>query len=64
MAFQHRGPRKPTAATAHEPSIADLLSGSVVQAVMQADGVDPYEFVAMLRRLAAIRARWREQPET
>lgn len=35
-----------------EPTLAEMLSDPVVAAVMQADGVDPDEFVAMLDRTA------------
>jgi hypothetical protein len=41
----------------------DLLSGSVVREVMEADGVDPIELETMLRRLAADRTRRGDLPE-
>jgi hypothetical protein len=42
-----------------EPTVAEILSDSIVQAVMQADGVDPKVLEALLRfvaeKLAAVR---------
>jgi hypothetical protein len=35
-----------------EPSIAEMLSESIVQAMMQADGVDPERLETMLRSVA------------
>jgi hypothetical protein len=40
-----------------ELSMAQLLSDCITRAVMNADGVDPGELEAMLRRVAASRAR-------
>src|SRR5262249_34864036 len=34
-----------------EPTIAEILSDSAVRAMMEADGVDPNELEAMLRRM-------------
>jgi hypothetical protein len=42
-----------------EPSMAELLSDPVTQALMEADGVNPVELEAMLRRVAASVA-WRQ----
>ena len=36
----------------HEATIAELLSDSIVQALMEADGVDPRALEASLRGLA------------
>jgi hypothetical protein len=47
-----------------EPSIAELLSDSITQALMKADRVDPIELEAMLRRVAASMARHRVASET
>jgi hypothetical protein len=35
-----------------EPTIAEMLSDSIVQAVMEADGVDPKRLEALLRSMA------------
>ncbi len=35
-----------------EPTIAEILSDSIVQAVMEADGVDPKRLEALLRDMA------------
>jgi hypothetical protein len=35
-----------------EPTIAEILSDSIVKAVMEADGVDPIELEAQLRSMA------------
>jgi hypothetical protein len=35
-----------------EPTIAEILSDSIVQAVMEADGVDPKRLEALLRGVA------------
>jgi hypothetical protein len=35
-----------------EPTIAEILSDSIVRSLMRADGVDPNELEAMLRRIA------------
>jgi hypothetical protein len=39
-----------------EPTLAELLSDPVTRAVMQADGVNPWELEEMLRGLAHLRA--------
>jgi hypothetical protein len=36
----------------YEPTIAEILSDSIVQAVMDADGVDPKRLEALLRSMA------------
>ena len=46
-AIAHRMPRP------HEPTIAEMLSDSIVQALMQADGVDPEALATLLNRLRA-----------
>jgi hypothetical protein len=47
---EERGPYR-------EPTLEEILSDSIVQAVMQADAVDPEELDAMLGRVAhALRA--------
>jgi hypothetical protein len=46
-----------------EPSIAELLSDPVTQALMEADGVNPVELEAMLRRVAASVAGRQALPE-
>lgn len=33
-----------------EPTLEEMLSDSIIQAVMEADGVDPRELEAMLRQ--------------
>ena len=48
-AIAHRMPRP------HEPTIAEMLSDSIVQALMQADGVDPEALATLLRNVAAHR---------
>jgi hypothetical protein len=35
-----------------EPSIGEILSDSIVRALMKADGVDPQRLEALLRRIA------------
>jgi hypothetical protein len=35
-----------------EPKLSDILSDTIIRAVMEADGVDPHELEAMLRRVA------------
>ena len=42
----------PTSWSFREPTIAEMLSDSIVIAVMAADGVDPVALEAQLRRLA------------
>src|SRR5262249_54099233 len=32
----------------HEPTLEDILSDSIIKAVMKADGVDPHQLAAML----------------
>jgi hypothetical protein len=34
-----------------EPTLKDILSDSIVRAVMEADGVDPHELEAMLKEV-------------
>ena len=34
-----------------EPTLKDMLSDSIIKAVMDADGVDPHELEAMLRQM-------------
>jgi hypothetical protein len=41
-----------------EPTLAELLSDPVTRAVMQADGVNPWELEEMLRGLAHLRAQF------
>jgi hypothetical protein len=43
-----------------EPTITEILSDSIVVSLMRADGVDPHELQAMLRRVAGVRSadRW------
>ncbi len=43
--------------TFSEPTLAELLSDPVTRAVMQADGVNPWELEKMLRGLAHLRAQ-------
>ena len=45
-----------------EPTLAELLSDPVTRAVMQADGVNPWELEEMLRGLAHLRAQ--SSPDT
>jgi hypothetical protein len=40
-----------------EPTLTELLSDPVTRAVMQADGVNPWELEEMLRGLAHLRAQ-------
>jgi hypothetical protein len=40
-----------------EPTIAEMLSDSMVRSLMKADGVDPCELEAMLRQIAAAQSR-------
>jgi hypothetical protein len=35
-----------------DPTITEILSDSIVRSLMRADGVDPNELEAMLRRMA------------
>ena len=35
----------------HEPTLEDILSDSIIKAVMKADGVDPHHLAAMLKEL-------------
>jgi hypothetical protein len=39
----------------HEPTLEDILSDSIIEAVMKADGVDPHQLAAMLKELGR---RW------
>ena len=45
-----------------EPTITEILSDSIVVSLMRADGVDPNELEAMLRRMAGVRSadRWKQ----
>ena len=45
----------------HEPTLHDILSDSIIQALMEADGVDPQELAATLRQtgLKLVRLRHR-----
>ena len=45
-----------------EPTLAELLSDPVTRAMMQADGVNPWELEEMLRGLAQLRAQ--SSPDT
>jgi len=49
-----------------EPTLAEMLSDSIVKAVMAADGVDPEALAAQLRRvahdMAAVRHASEERP--
>jgi hypothetical protein len=40
-----------------EPTLAEMLSDTIVKSVMKADGVDPSELEAMLRQVAAAQNR-------
>jgi hypothetical protein len=50
-----------------EPTLEDILSDSIIKAVMKADGVDPHQLAAMLkevgRRCAGDHAGDRYAPE-
>ena len=35
----------------HEPTLEDILSDSIIKAVMKADGVDPHQLAAMLKEV-------------
>jgi hypothetical protein len=37
-----------------EPTLDEMLSDSIIRAVMAADGVDPQELAVMLRRSAGV----------
>ena len=39
----------------HEPTLEDILSDSIIEAVMKADGVDPHQLAAMLKEVGR---RW------
>jgi hypothetical protein len=41
----------------HEPTLQDILSDSIVKAVMKADGVDPHQLAAMLKEVGRKWAR-------
>jgi hypothetical protein len=46
-----------------EPTLKDMLSDSIIRAVMEADGVDPHELEATLAQISSSRsrrARWSE----
>jgi hypothetical protein len=34
-----------------EPTLEDILSDSIIKAVMKADGVDPHQLAAMLKEV-------------
>ena len=38
-----------------EPTLQDILSDSIIKAVMKADGVDPHQLAAMLKEVGR---RW------
>jgi LPS sulfotransferase NodH len=38
-----------------EPTLAEMLSDTIVKSVMEADGVDPSELEAMMSQMAAAR---------
>ena len=62
-----RGLRGPTSWCHREPTIAEMLSDSIVIAIMQADGVDPIALEAQLRGLArgsTAAGRAGQRPET
>jgi hypothetical protein len=40
----------------HEPTLEDILSDSIIRAVMKADGVDPHQLAAMLKEVGR---KWR-----
>jgi hypothetical protein len=50
-----------------EPTLEDILSDSIIEAVMKADSVDPHQLATMLRevgrRLAVAHARVRRAPD-
>ena len=37
----------------HEPTLKEILSNSIVTALMEADGVDPDELEAMMKKIGA-----------
>jgi hypothetical protein len=39
----------------HEPTLDKILSDSIIEAVMKADGVDPHQLAAMLKEVGQ---RW------
>jgi hypothetical protein len=47
--------RNPVSRPPHEPTLDEILSDPVVRAMMEADGVDPSEVEAMVRRIARTR---------
>ena len=48
-------PIRETPSTFREPTLDEILSDSIVTALMQADAVDPEELAAMLKTIARIR---------
>jgi hypothetical protein len=52
-----RGSRNRVIWCTREPTITEMLSDSLVMAMMKADGVDPVALEAQLRRVAAGAAR-------
>jgi hypothetical protein len=51
-----------------EPTLEEMLSDSIIQAVMAADGVDPQELEAVLRQARrnsrSVQSGWRWVPRT
>lgn len=41
-----------------EPTLKDMLSDSIVRAVIEADGVDPQELEAMLTQIGRVPSRF------
>jgi hypothetical protein len=35
----------------HEPTLEDILSDSIIKAMMKTDGVDPHQLAAMLKEV-------------
>jgi hypothetical protein len=47
-----------------EPRLEDMLAGSIVKAVMEADGVDPRQLEAELRQTTALLRAIRRTPKS
>lgn len=47
-----------------EPRLAEILADPIVQAIMAADGVDPQQLLATLRKTAAIVVRQPRERES
>ena len=47
-----RGKADPVSWVGREPTVAEILSDSIVKAVMEADGIDPQALEHQLRRMA------------